>query len=227
MPAFCDLRQQGIGATHGVRISGHALCATVLLLGDQLGTFQDGDVFLYGCERHLVPVGQLADGRVRGHHPGQDVASGGVSQGAEQAVEMFGRRLLICNHMVMHGSTIHLSAADALIDNLNMAIDEGLAERIREALGTVDTVERKMFGGLAFMARGHMFIGIAKGTLMVRVGPTAYAAALARPHAREMDFTGRPMKGYVFVDPPGYEADTALEFWVKAGLSFVATLPPK
>ena len=54
-----------------------------------------------------------------------------------------------------------------------MAIDEGLAERIREALGTVRTTEKKMFGGLAFMSRGHMFIGIAKEALMVRVGPTA------------------------------------------------------
>ena len=108
-----------------------------------------------------------------------------------------------------------------------MAIDEGLAQRIREVLGTTEVTERKMFGGLAFMSRGHMFIGIAKGTLMVRVGPAAYAAALARPHAREMDFTGRPMTGYVFVDPPGFEADTSLTFWVQAGLSFVATLPPK
>src|SRR5689334_22908767 len=108
-----------------------------------------------------------------------------------------------------------------------MAIDEGLAERIRESLGSARTTERKMFGGLAFMSRGHMFVGIAKGTLMVRVGPAAYAAALKRPHAREMDFTGRPMKGYVFVDPPGFEADAALASWVHAGLSFVATLPAK
>jgi hypothetical protein len=84
-----------------------------------------------------------------------------------------------------------------------------------------------MFGGLAFMSRGHMFIGIAKGALMVRVGPTDYEQALRRPHVREMDFTGRPLKGYVYVDPPGYENDEDLAYWVRAGHSFVATLPPK
>jgi hypothetical protein len=108
-----------------------------------------------------------------------------------------------------------------------MAIDEGLAARIREALGTARITERKMFGGIAFMSRGHMFVGIAKAALMVRVGPEAYATSLKRPHAREMDFTGRPMKGYVFVDPPGFEADADLAYWVDAGLSFVATLPAK
>jgi len=108
-----------------------------------------------------------------------------------------------------------------------MAIDEGLAARIREALGTARITEKKMFGGIAFMSRGHMFAGIAKEALMVRVGPEAYAASLKRPHAREMDFTGRPMKGYVFVDPPGFEADADLAHWVNAGLSFVATLPAK
>ena len=108
-----------------------------------------------------------------------------------------------------------------------MAIDEGLAERIRDALGSAPTTERKMFGGLAFLSRGHMFVGIAKGALMVRVGPDHHDAALKRRHARVMDFTGRPMKGYVFVDPPGFEDDADLTYWVQAGLSFVATLPPK
>jgi TfoX/Sxy family transcriptional regulator of competence genes len=108
-----------------------------------------------------------------------------------------------------------------------MAIDEGLAERIRDVLGTTPVSERKMFGGLAFLSRGHMFVGIAKEALMVRVGPEAYAGALGRPHAREMDFTGRPMKGYVFVDPPGFEQTEDLERWVHAALAFVATLPAK
>jgi TfoX/Sxy family transcriptional regulator of competence genes len=108
-----------------------------------------------------------------------------------------------------------------------MPIDEGLAERIREALGSTPITERKMFGGIAFMSRGHMFVGIAKEALMVRVGPAAHAASLERPHARPMDFTGKPMKGYVFVDPPGFEADADLARWVNAGLSFVATLPAK
>ena len=108
-----------------------------------------------------------------------------------------------------------------------MPVDEGLAERVREALGPARTTERKMFGGIAFMSRGHMFVGTAKGALMVRVGPAAYESALKRPHARVMDFTGKPMKGYVFVDPPGFESDADLASWVHAGLSFVATLAAK
>ena len=108
-----------------------------------------------------------------------------------------------------------------------MAIDEGLAQRIREALGTARVTERKMFGGLAFMSRGHMFVGIARGLLMVRIGPAAYEEALRKPHVREMDFTGRPMRGYVYVDPPGFERDEDLASWVKAGLAFVKTLPAK
>jgi hypothetical protein len=108
-----------------------------------------------------------------------------------------------------------------------MAIDEGLAQRIRETVNDAAVTEKRMFGGLAFMSRGHMFIGIAKGALMVRVGPEAYEQTLQRPHVREMDFTGRPLKGYVYVDPAGYESDDDLAYWVQAGHAFVATLPVK
>ena len=62
---------------------------------------------------------------------------------------------------------------------------------------------------------------------MARVGPDAYGKALRRPHARPMDFTGKPMKGYVFVDPPGYEEDRDLKRWVEESLKFVGTLPDK
>lgn len=106
-----------------------------------------------------------------------------------------------------------------------MAYDEGLAERIREVLGdTEDISEKKMFGGLAFLLSGKMFVGINGEDLMVRVGPAAYEAALARPGAREMDFTGKPMKGYVFVGPDGTEDDTNLQAWVKMAQAFVKTL---
>ena len=87
--------------------------------------------------------------------------------------------------------------------------------------------EKKMFGGLCLLARGHMFVGIVGEALMARVGPAAYEKALRRPHARVMDFTGRPMKGYVFVDPPGYEEDRDLKRWVEESLKFVKTLPEK
>jgi hypothetical protein len=109
-----------------------------------------------------------------------------------------------------------------------MAYDEGLAERIRDALrGCSEVSERKMFGGLAFMLGGNMTIGIVGDTLMARVGPLRYADALVLPHVRPMDFTGKPMKGYVYVDPLGIEADAALERWIAACSAFVATLPPK
>lgn len=109
-----------------------------------------------------------------------------------------------------------------------MAYDEGLAERIREALGATRSIgERRMFGGLAFMWNGHMFVGILGETLMARVGPEHYERALAQPHVRRMDFTGRPMKGYVFVDPPGFARDADLAEWVRRCLDFVKTLPPK
>jgi hypothetical protein len=108
-----------------------------------------------------------------------------------------------------------------------MAYDEGLAQRIREHLGAARITEKKMFGGVAFLSRGYMFVGIVGDTLMVRVGPTAYAAALKRRHVREMDFTGRPMKGYVYVDPPGIDRDADLAGWIEAGRAFVKSLPAK
>ncbi|MFO1302079.1 MAG: TfoX/Sxy family protein [Burkholderiales bacterium] len=109
-----------------------------------------------------------------------------------------------------------------------MAFDEGLAQRIRDCLRRRSgTTERKMFGGLAFMANGHMFVGVIGGILMARVGPDEYEHALKKPHVREMDFTGKPMKGYVYVDAPGLESDSDLHYWVSACLRFVASLPSK
>jgi TfoX/Sxy family transcriptional regulator of competence genes len=109
-----------------------------------------------------------------------------------------------------------------------MPYDEGLAERLREIYSQVDGVtEKRMFGGLAFMVRGHMSCGIVKETLMVRIGPDLYEEALSRPHAREMDFTGKAMKGFVYVSPEGFESDDDLNDWVQLSYEFVSTLPPK
>jgi TfoX/Sxy family transcriptional regulator of competence genes len=109
-----------------------------------------------------------------------------------------------------------------------MVYDEGVAERLREAYSEIrDVVEKKMFGGIAFMVGGHMSCGVVSDTLMVRVGPDRYADALARPHAREMDFTGKSMKGFVYVDPSGFESDEALTSWVSLSVDFVSSLPPK
>lgn len=109
-----------------------------------------------------------------------------------------------------------------------MSYDEGLAERVRELLHSQQNIaEKKMFGGLAFMSRGYMFIGILGDVLMARVGPEYYEQALSQPYVREMDFTGKPMRGYVFVDPPGFEEDAELYDWVQRCHDFVKSLPPK
>lgn len=109
-----------------------------------------------------------------------------------------------------------------------MAYDEGLAERIRLTVADrPGVVEKKMFGGLAFMLHDYMFCGVINDELMARVGPDNYGAALARPHARDMDFTGRSMKGYVYVAPEGIESDAELREWVDLCAEFVQTLPPK
>jgi len=109
-----------------------------------------------------------------------------------------------------------------------MAYDEGLAERVRLVVTDRPTiVEKKMFGGIAFMLNDYMFCGVNGDTLMARVGPDNYVDSLHKSNVREMDFTGRPMKGYVFVDPAGIEADDELTYWVDLCAEFVKTLPPK
>ena len=109
-----------------------------------------------------------------------------------------------------------------------MAYDEGLAERLREVFrGRHDVSEKRMFGGVAFMVRGYMAVGIVGDTLMARVGPEHYAQALQMPHVREMDFTGKPMKGYVYVAAAGIDSQAELEAWVERCVKFVGTLPPR
>jgi hypothetical protein len=109
-----------------------------------------------------------------------------------------------------------------------VAYDDALADRVRGLLGEDPRVrEQKMFGGLAFLIDGNMCVGIVGDELMVRVGPDAYADALAQPHAREMDFTGKPMRGLVFVGIDGIAEDGDLEAWIDRGLDFAGSLPPK
>ena len=109
-----------------------------------------------------------------------------------------------------------------------MAYDEGLTQRIRDVLGDQPgLVEKKMFGGVGFMVHGNMACGVHKDALIVRVGPEVYEEALARPHTKPFDITGRPMKGWVMVVSDGYESDEALEDWVQRGLDFALSLPAK
>lgn len=109
-----------------------------------------------------------------------------------------------------------------------MAYDEGLAQRIREQLGTrPDMTEKKMFGGLCFMIAGHMAFGIIKDELMARVGPDQYHESLSDKHAKEMDFTGKAMKGMIYVTPEGLRDDQDLKVWLDTCLTFIRSLPPK
>lgn len=109
-----------------------------------------------------------------------------------------------------------------------MAYDSGLAQRIRASLeGRPGISEQAMFGGLAFLVDGKMFVGVQGSVLMARVGSERHADALAVSHVREMDFTGRPMQGYVYVDPPGLMADKDLHTWVHWCVGYVAALPAK
>ena len=109
-----------------------------------------------------------------------------------------------------------------------MAFDEGLAQRLREILAArEDVVEKKMFGGLAFMVSGNMCCGVLGGDLMARVGPGQYASVLRLPHARPMDFTGKPLKGFVYVGHEGIASDHELTVWVERCLEFAGSLPPK
>ena len=110
----------------------------------------------------------------------------------------------------------------------DVSYDEATAERIRRILSRRrDVVEKKMFGGLCFMVNGGMCCGLTSAALMVRVGRDRHRGALAQPHARPMDFTGRPLAGMVYVDPKGYRTDAGLAKWVQRGTDFVSTLPAK
>lgn len=110
-----------------------------------------------------------------------------------------------------------------------MAYDEALAERLRDALtGVADVTEKKMFGGLSFLVGGNLCVGVMHdGSLCARVGEAGHAAALHRPHAAPMVFTGRPMNGWITVFPAGFEDDADLKGWVARCLAHARSLPAK
>ncbi len=109
-----------------------------------------------------------------------------------------------------------------------MAYDEALANRIGIILKDQQNVVGKtMFGGIAFMVRGNMCCGVVKDTLMLRVGAENYESLLSLPHAREMDFAGKSMKGMIYVDPEGLKSEEELKTWVERAVEFVLTLPAK
>ncbi len=109
-----------------------------------------------------------------------------------------------------------------------MAYNEQLAERVRKLLRRRNGFsEKKMFGGICFLLNGNMCCGVTTNALMLRLGPEAAAQALKEPCTREMDFTGRPMKSMIYVDPEGYESDEDLKEWVQRAAEFAKSLPAK
>jgi TfoX/Sxy family transcriptional regulator of competence genes len=108
-----------------------------------------------------------------------------------------------------------------------MAFDEKVRARVAAALAKrKGIVEKRMFGGVAFLHNGNMALGVQDENLMVKVGADNYQAALKLPHARPMDFTGRPLTGYVYVAPAGFKTEKALQRWVESGIVGAAAAKP-
>ena len=109
-----------------------------------------------------------------------------------------------------------------------MAFNEALAGRIRQGLARRKNIEeKKMFGGVGFLLNGNLLVGVWKDSLCVRLGPDQAEEALLDPHVTEFDITGRPMKGWVLVEPKGVEGDDQLNDWIERAMQFVTTLPGK
>ena len=109
-----------------------------------------------------------------------------------------------------------------------MAYDERLAERIRDYFKRrKDVEEKRMFGGLCFMLNGHMCCGIEKNRLMIRVVPDRYETLLRKPYAYEMDFTGKPLKGFLFVSEAGFHTAAGLASWIDQAVECAMSKPPK
>ena len=109
-----------------------------------------------------------------------------------------------------------------------MPYSEPLADRVRHVFGhRRGRTEKKMFGGVGFLLNGNMCVGVWQTSLIVRVGLDAYEEALAQPHVREFDITGRPMAGWVLVEADGLDDDVCLRQWIKRAEAFVGSLPAK
>jgi TfoX/Sxy family transcriptional regulator of competence genes len=109
-----------------------------------------------------------------------------------------------------------------------VAFSASLAARIRDALAHRKNIEeKKMFGGICFLFNGNILVGVWKYSLIARIGPDLYEDALLEPNIREFDITGKPMKGWVLVEPEGVEDDDQLKGWIERAIKFVRTLPRK
>lgn len=108
-----------------------------------------------------------------------------------------------------------------------MPYDQTLAERIRKAPGNPGLLEKKMFGGVGFLLNGNMACGVHQQSLMVRISKENHQAALTQPGVRPFDMTGKPMAGWILVDPEGIASDDDLNHWIEQGVAFATSLPAK
>lgn len=109
-----------------------------------------------------------------------------------------------------------------------MPYDLDLAKRILAHMqGLPALEEKKMFGGVGFLLHGNMACGVHKDSMIVRVAPEKHKQLLARPHTRSFDMTGRPMKGWLVIDPDGCRSEAQLADWVNEGVEYALSLPPK
>lgn len=109
-----------------------------------------------------------------------------------------------------------------------MVYSHALADRVRQVLRHDRSIaEKKMFGIIVFLLNGKMLVGVWKSSLIARVGPDQAAAALKQPHVGKFDVTGRPMKGWIMVEPDGLDSDKQLAEWIERAVQFVETLPSK
>src|SRR5690348_9340588 len=109
-----------------------------------------------------------------------------------------------------------------------MPYDQLLADRLRQHLKSQKQIsERKMFGGICFMYQGKMLCGVERDNMVVRVGPGQYEATLKQPHVRPMDFTGRPLRGFIYVSQAGLKTDKKMLYWIDQARNYVSNLPKK
>jgi TfoX/Sxy family transcriptional regulator of competence genes len=108
-----------------------------------------------------------------------------------------------------------------------MAYNLKLAERIRVELEGIPCVEKKMFGGIGFLIHGNMACGVHKEAMIVRIDPDKQEKLLKKPSAKVFDITGKPMKGWLMVEPDGCKTKKQLSAWVKEGVEFASTLSSK
>ncbi len=109
-----------------------------------------------------------------------------------------------------------------------MPYSKSLALRVRQVLGPRrGLIEKKLFGGLGFLVEGHLLVAVWGNSLIARLGEERAALALAEPHVRVFDVTGRPMRGWVVIDPDGLDLDSEMRTWIAKALDFVEGLPPK